>query len=88
MRSFYTYGFEVLDESGIEGNTHCYISLSAPYSYTTPTSHRNVPLLAKWEYPCRKPALAPTNLDTQSSAMSCSSRNVPVRVWQCTKCGT
>ena len=28
-------------------NTHCYISLSAPY--TTPTSHCNVPLLAKWE---------------------------------------
>ena len=27
---------------------HCYISLSAPY--TTPTSHRNVPLLAKWEF--------------------------------------
>ena len=26
---------------------HCYISLSAPH--TTPTSHRNVPLLAKWE---------------------------------------
>ena len=30
MRSFYTCGFEVLDESGIEGNTHCYIELDAP----------------------------------------------------------
>ena len=26
---------------------HCYISLFAPHA--TPTSHRNVPLLAKWE---------------------------------------
>ena len=24
MRGFYTYGFEVLDESGIEGNTLLY----------------------------------------------------------------
>ena len=29
---------------------HCYISLFAPHA--TPTSHRNVPLLAKWEIVC------------------------------------
>ena len=38
-----------------KGGRDCYISLFAPHA--TPTSHRNVPLLAKWEIAYRSSEL-------------------------------
>ena len=37
MRGFYTYGFEVLDESGIEGNTLLYLALRSSYNSHFPS---------------------------------------------------
>ena len=37
MRGFYTFGFEVLDESGIEGNTLLYLALRSLYNSHFPS---------------------------------------------------